>query len=176
MKISKSTIQVYYLRGEYGYWADISLDIGENSGRCSIASDWGSWSNYWGACGSSFKDFLTHLDIHYFAGKVGESHWLDVDATILEWKREVLEYRRRDEITAEFARDIYDEIKELEDCDSALLVAESYHKDALMKFNDYCPSTVTGVSPRFRNFWDKAWNPFVEELKLEALQEVAIAA
>ncbi len=69
-KITKSTCEVYKLRHECGmYWADITLDCGEKSGRIQIASDYGTWQNYWGCCGCSFKEFLTRLDVEYTAGK-----------------------------------------------------------------------------------------------------------
>ena len=70
--INKTQCEVYKLRHECGmYWADITVDSGEKSGRIQIASDYGSWQNYWSCCGCSFKEFLTKLDMQYTAGKFG---------------------------------------------------------------------------------------------------------
>ena len=70
--VTKSTCEVYKLRHECGmYWADITLDCASKSGRIQIASDYGSWQNFWSCCGCSFKEFLTRLDMQYTAGKFG---------------------------------------------------------------------------------------------------------
>lgn len=80
--INKNTVEQYKIRHSSGScWADIVLDSGDGCGRIQIASDFGDWQYYWGSCGCSFKKFLTEIDMGYFAGKVGESDWFDIDAT-----------------------------------------------------------------------------------------------
>ena len=75
---TRSTVECYKIRSDRGLWADITIDANGKAGRVQIASDYGSWENYWGACGSEFKEFLCGLDIDYAAGKFGESKWFDL--------------------------------------------------------------------------------------------------
>ena len=51
LTVTKSTVEVYKIRSNEFAWADITIDASGNKGRISIASDYGSWQNYWGACG-----------------------------------------------------------------------------------------------------------------------------
>lgn len=172
MKITKSNIEVYYLRAETGgNWADISLDPSGGGGRISISSDWGNWANYWGACGESFKKFLCNVNMEYFAGKVGEDRAIYFDKTISAWKQEVLEYRRIEELGAIEARQIYDEIKEIERNSTESSIEYDLQKtDYLLEFFNYSPDLSKGVSHRFKRFWELAYVPFVEQLKLEINQ------
>jgi hypothetical protein len=71
--IEKSQCEVYILRRREGseYWADITVHCNNNAGRIQIASDYGSWQNYWGHCACPFKEFLIKLsrDMDYAATK-----------------------------------------------------------------------------------------------------------
>lgn len=168
--LTKSTVECYKLRDKTSgmYWADITIDAKETTGRIQIASDFGSWQNYWGACGCSFKEFLTKLDMEYFAGKVGESHWFDFDKTILQYKGYVLHERRNDLIESCEARKMFDEIKSLDEGGRDGFTQIMYNDcPTLMRQFDYCPDTHTSVSPQFRKFWETAWKAFVIELKAE---------
>jgi hypothetical protein len=173
--ITKSTVQCYKFRHESGmYWADITIDTqpGSRQGRISIASDFGSWQNYWGACGPDFKTFLSKLDIHYTAGKFGADGWFDHDATIKKFKTDVLDYRRREQIESEEAREMWDSIKEMEDYNhKEEFVAQMYHQDALMSFYDNCPDLVTDITPQFKNFWDTIWPLLLEEFQKEVSEQ-----
>ena len=177
MKITKETIQLYKIRevGEMG-WADISIDEGEQCGRISIASDWGNWQYFWGACGCPFKEFLVHLkkDIHYTANKFGAANWFDLDKTIEQIKREILNYRRLHEITAEKARTLYVEIKEIEsECTNSIhhFYAVFHASETLSAWYDEIP-THTGIEPSFKVFWEKAYLPFCDELQKELQKEL----
>jgi hypothetical protein len=168
MKVEKTTIELYRIRLDKGGWADITMDDNGNAGRISIASDWGSWERFWGACGSSFKQFISTLDIHYTASKFGEDRFTDVEKTLKLWKTEVLERRKEEDISRQDARVIYDQIKELEEnCDSSSLVSACQHMDELLDFFDYCPDFTTCISPTFQAFWDKIFVPFKNHLKEE---------
>ena len=171
MKVTKQNVVVYQLRElGRGGWADITIDEGEKSGRISIASDWGNWSNYWGACGESFIDFICDLDIHYFAGKVGMNRWIDADATMRSWKRQVLEARRREDIEADEAKEIYIEFMELQDCSGRELITAAYEKEYIGKFFEYQMDTIYDIDPSFKSFWEHAYLPFIEYLKANKAQ------
>jgi len=168
--IKKTTVECYKIRHESNsYWADITVDANESTGRIQIASDFGSWENYWGACGKSFKSFLISLNIDYVAGKFGADKWFDEVATIKQFKREVLEYRKDDSITAEVARKIWNEIIDLEEVGSYEneFSMRLFNGEEIMRFYDYCPHLIRDISPLFRRFWNEIWPVFVEELKKE---------
>lgn len=162
--ISKSTVECYKIRHTSGmYWADISVDANGKQGRITIASDFGSWQNYWGACGSNFKEFLCGLDQHYVAGKFGADKHFDADATVKSYRETMATLSRRDKDI------VLLEINHL---------ADNYaHKDEfMMALNDMpgikgmyegCPDFVYTITPGFKQFWEKVWPVFVEELKKE---------
>lgn len=154
-------------------WADIVLDIGEdgNSGRIMIASDYGDWQRYWQSCGP-FKEFLCNMPIDYAAGKFGESHHIDVEATIKDFKEKVFYARRSGELDAEEARHLYNLIDELgpdlptDNATDAFYCIASNYPD-VMKFIGHGVELKECVTPRFRNFWEKIWPAFIEQLKRE---------
>jgi hypothetical protein len=173
MKVTQSTIQLYQLRNiDNGGWADISIDEGKNSGRISIASDWGTWQYYWNSCGKPFKQFLIDLrnDMPYVAGKMNADRWFDFDATIKKLKEDVLVSRRNEQIDKEQARLIYDEIKEI---DNACSISDRNHFYDLLATSDnlsewrYDAETETDVTPQFKAFWQKAFLPFLTYLEQE---------
>jgi hypothetical protein len=177
--ISKSKVEVYKLhQGNSGdYWADITIDPNAKGGRIQIASDFGEWQYYWGAAGSSFKKFLTGLNIDYVAGKFGVGKAFDFHGTIKSWKSDIIRNRRDMTLSAEKARTLFNEVKEveMEADDSSSTPFQIYvrdNADEWLKFCDYCPDTVYRISPRFQKFWDTAWAAFVAELKKELEQEL----
>lgn len=167
--ISKSNVECYKLRHESGaYWADITIDSKGNTGRIQIASDFGSWQHYWGACGKPFKEFLITLDIQYFARKVGEGKWFDFHKTILQYKEYVLHERRKEFIEADKARKMFDEIKIIDENGEGGFMQVMYNDcPALMNEFDHCPDTRTDISPSFRKFWEMTWSVFIKMLKEE---------
>ena len=172
MKISKKSVDVYRLRdlGDIG-WADITIDSDENSGRITIASDWGNWQRYWGSCGMPFKDFLIGLrnNIHYMADKMNADNWFDFDATIVNYKETILRFRREEQFDAELLRKAYDELKAMKD----ELCTDKQHFSVLFYNSQYLneifehPETIESISPQFQNFWKKAFLPFIEHLQSE---------
>lgn len=170
--IEKTTVECYKLRitGGNRTWADITVDSNDNAGRIQIASDYGSWENYWGACGSSFKQFLIDLtkDIHYTANKFGEARWFDQEATMTGLKSAVEECDEDEE----FKELLREELKALDDCtevNSFFHIA--YESDNLYKLWDTGPDIQYGINPAFEAFWEKVWPFFVEELKKELSTE-----
>jgi hypothetical protein len=171
--IIKSQIECYKLRSNNSeYWADVAIDAKGKSGRISIASDFGGWQYYWGACGCSFKEFLISLDIHYVAGKFGEGRWFDAEKTVKLYKELILQDRRREEITAEAARDMWTDLEGLEDCNSESFYYEFTNSSALNEHFEDGPDYCYSVSPQFKAFWERVWPVFITELKKEIAEPV----
>jgi len=169
-KIEKTTVECYKIRHESGmYWADITIDVtGDRSGRISISSDYGNYANYWGACGGGLKKFLTEINRGYAADKFGADKWFDLDETLKKYKEHVLFSRREQHIKAERARDIFNEIKELEGCSGeSEFVSQMWNSIELMRFFDGCPEMERTTTPQFRKFWDTVWPIFINAIKQE---------
>lgn len=172
--IAKSTVECYKIRHSSGmYWADITIDTapGSRQGRIQIASDYGDYQYYWGACGNSFKEFLTKLGIDYAASKFGADRWIDIDATVKSFKIDVIRNYRDYTLTKQEARELFDEIKELEenccggyDNDFNHYISNS---DKLIEFYDYHPSAVHDITPQFKKFWNTCWQVFLNQIKSE---------
>jgi hypothetical protein len=169
--IKKSSIEVYYIRpkGHHCGWADISIDEGEKSGRVSISSDYGNWAYYWGACGSGFKQFLIALDIHYAAGKFGSGSYFDHEATMKKIRTDILNARREDFLTKDKAREMWDSLTDLEDCNSKETFVTLCWYSPIMELYDTGPNIISTIEPGFRRFWETTWKSFISELKNEIL-------
>lgn len=167
--IKKSTVECYKIRHiKNFYWADITVDASKGNGRIQIASDFGDYQHYWGACGDSFKEFLCKIGIDYAAAKFGADRWFDSDLTIKHYKQQVIELRRFDNFDADKAREVFNEIKRLEDSSSEsefCMILQD--QENLMRFHDHCPDLVRTISPQFKNFWKEIWPVFLQELKKE---------
>ena len=169
--LAKSTVELYKIRHASGcYWADITIDANGHTGRISIASDYGSWQNYWGACGSDFKDFLGRLNEDYVANKFDVKEQVDVEATVKLWKSEVINYRRQEDITQEQARDIWDEVEELalyshNELESEMK-ASAYLIDFLREWSD-TDWIERRTDPRFGRFWKEIWPVLLAEFARE---------
>jgi hypothetical protein len=165
--ITKGQVEIYKIRHPSGmYWADITIDAKGTTGRIQIASDWGDYQYYWGACGVDFKDFLAKIGIDYAAVKFGASDGFNLDSTLKDYRRHVLDSRRRDQITCDEARDLYNEIDEMNDgpygsIDHFLTVA--HEKDKLPKFFSYDLSVQRDITPQFKKFWDTCWKVLLNE-------------
>lgn len=164
----KSHVLCYKIGHPSGmYWADITVDVtGDHSGRINISSDFGYYSNYWGACGGGFMQFLIDLNLEYAADKFGADRWFDLHRTLKGYKHRVLEYRRAETLTTDAAKDIWNEIKELEDCSNkSEFEARMWNQSRLMKMFDNCPDIDYDITPQFRKFWNTVWPVFIEQIK-----------
>lgn len=163
--ITKTQIECYKIRSGKGAWADITIDAQGNTGRIQIASDYGSWQYYWGACGERFKRFLADLDIYYAAGKFGEGNWFDLDKTIENLKSRIKEYSAD---YPEKKAELKSELKELKDSScKEEFVAKMWQSPEILEMEGHNPEMITDVSPSFKKFWEVLWPVFIEELKKE---------
>jgi hypothetical protein len=169
MVIEKTQIELYKVRLDGGQgWADISIDAKEKSGRIQIASDWGAWQYYWGACESSFKEFLIGLDIHYTAGKFGTDRFFDQEKTLKLYK-DCIEELHQFDIDQERKNRCISELKRLEEQSGTKeeFVAILHECRHLMNLFEYCPEILCKIEPGFQNFWDKIWVGFTKHLQEE---------
>jgi hypothetical protein len=169
--VTKSTIELYKIRHASGcYWADITIDANGRTGRISIASDYGNWSNYWGACGSDFKTFLAEIGYDYAASKFDVSEWVDVAGTIQLWKELVCGRRRDDTIVAEEARAIWRDIESMASETRHDLLSAFDNTSFLSRFiYKACgmPEFAYEPDPRFKSFWKQVWPVLLAELARE---------
>jgi hypothetical protein len=167
--VTKSSVEIYRLRHPSGmYWADITIDAQGETGRISIASDFGNWSNYWGSCGMPFKDFLSKIDIGYASNKFGASDFFDLDQTIKLLNDEVARQLSEGDITPDMAVTMEEEISELTDFNSKdAFAVQCYNQDNLHKLWDCGPDLITTVDPGFKHFWDKVWTELLNTFKEE---------
>jgi hypothetical protein len=164
--IEKTTIECFKMRSPSGTWADISIDANGKAGRIQIASDYGSWQFYWGACGCEFKEFLCGLDKHYVAGKFGASKWFDSEKTLSEYRAVIKENFNDGYINKEVNDDALAELQQLDGCNDRGEFCRILNDcDEIMRIYDHCPALVYGIDPGFENFWTKIWPRFIEYLK-----------
>ena len=169
--IVKSTVEVYKIRHTSGcYWADITIDAHERAGRISIASDWGNWSNYWNAAGPDFKTFLGKINQGYAASKFGAEDWIDVSKSLDEFKALIAESEQRRDISAEAAKELRREIKELRGESAAAISQAVGNSEKLYSFlyehYDY-PEFEYKPNPHFSDFWKQAWPLLLAEFARE---------
>jgi hypothetical protein len=123
-KLTKSVMERYDIRlqGEDRWrcaWATISIS---DDGVFNAQTDCGNFNYYWGSPGKSFKEFLSDIcskDTHYLYRKIARRERegnIDVDKTIINMKKRVIESRResglrwlcKDDLTQEEARELWD--------------------------------------------------------------------
>lgn len=164
---SKTQVECYKFRAEGApYWADVTIDTtpGAKHGRISIASDFGSWSYYWGACGESFKKFLAGLDKWYVAKNFGADKFFDVKATIAAYRSQITTcVFEREEVTATEL-----EVNDLMETPHLQEFVEQVRKSPrIMAMYDGMPDTCYRLDPGFENFWEHIWPLLLDAFKEE---------
>lgn len=111
-----SNATTYYFKFKPTGWAIFTID--NVYGSLSIISDWGNWSRIWSSDPKSlgapdFSNFLSNAGIDYLAHKLlqGEDEELNVEASLINIKKETLRSRRNREITQEFAEAIWEDLE-----------------------------------------------------------------
>lgn len=173
--VTKSTIELYKIRSvKNSYWADISLDPGDKSGRINIASDFGRWSNYWCACGSSFKKFLASINMEYAADKFDVDPYFDADMTLEAYRKSL---KDDSDISKEIAEEVLYQINSMKGIRlENEFVNTILYKSELMKYFDNRPELCRSIDPLFKMFWTEVWPVFLHELaKEEPSSEHSIA-
>ncbi len=172
--LTKSTVQVYRFRAENDkpYWADVTIDTaaGAEYGRISIASDFGNWQHYWGACGDPFKKFLAGLDIHYAAGKFGADNFFNLNSAI-----QGIEETAQQHVFAT-TTDHTKVMREIDNLRSCSNNKEEFCQVVfatcpnIMSMYDTGPDVSTEIDPGFKNFWEQIWPELLAEFTKEATE------
>lgn len=167
----KSTVELYKIRHVNGcYWADITIDANGREGRISIASDWGNWSNYWGACGEGFKSFLASINMEYAANKFGVEQWIDVKKSLDSFNELVGECERYGTVSKAEAIGIRAEIKELRGESAACITEAVTRSRSLYSFlygHGDGADFIYKANPHFAAFWAQAWPVLLAEFASE---------
>lgn len=163
--IEKSTVECYKIRHSSGmYWADVTIDSQGTKGRIQIASDYGSYQNYWGACGTNFKDFLSRLNIEYAADKFGADRWFDLDKTIASLRIRISENIDNKEEISKFAEELI-QLNNSSCLEEFVSIMHDCHN--IMDFECGTPDITYGITPQFKKFWKHVWPILLEQFKKE---------
>jgi len=106
-------------------------DVGPGAGHITITCYGQSWSGYWGGMGDrSLAKFFVACDEHYIAGKISntKSSVFDPDGLKAMMKKLVIQQLRSREIKPGEARELYDQINDLETFDQC-----PWHESDLMQ-------------------------------------------
>lgn len=165
----------YVVRAEGMEWADIV--ISEKLGLFCAYSTFGNYVYRWTSIGSrTLKQFLAGLDRDYFMEKTRGRAWkeFDLDATIADIKRHVLELRRAGDLTADQARAAWEDIGDLDDgpVSDGMFMERVYRSTALWAVygGDFYDLTIETPKLECAGFWRVIWPAFLEQI---AEKEVA---
>lgn len=161
---------------EYKELALFTID--DATGSLNVASQYGNYAYQWTSIGSrTLASFLCSLDMQYFMEKAAQQPWreLDLDATIVELRRELFDRRRHnpDTVTKAIARAVWEDLEALSyetpQTNDQLFV----HYQQLSNLYDFFPPYDMDLSSRTtataQHFWDVIWKAFTDHLRtLEA--------
>ena len=106
-------------------------DIEPRKGRINIECYGKAWASYWGAMGDrTIAEFFCSCDEHYLAKNLASglnSSVFDPEGLIVTLRKEVIRDRRRHDLTASEARELFDEIDEVGD------VSDPWSQSSLMQ-------------------------------------------
>jgi hypothetical protein len=177
-QVERSQTETYKIFIENRWWATIMIE--ECSGLLAIQSEYGHFSHYWGtagrAKGNTFKQELLRFGVDYVQNKLSYNdnlgRYFNFDKTIERIKHDIIERRREHYITKEDARLYWEEMLEIEDCDTTDEFGHQiFSKDELcggFYSNDYhAIPTVTEDHPRLVKFMKEIYPIFKAELLKE---------
>lgn len=193
MSVKKTQRECYEVRANREF-ANITIDCWDRianrgtkhegtyyCGEIVIHSSFGTWGHIWSACGQPFKQFLIEAEFDYVFTKFmgSELSCFDGEAAVREVRREVLEQRRRGELSKDQAREAWDLVTFEEgrietsesDCGYALQdIAAQLDRDHPM--HDYfadpsCWPRATKHDIQAVGFWRELWPLFVAKLRQE---------
>lgn len=147
------------------------ITICEETGSLMINSPYGNFSYIWtksGRGGESLHKFLSTLHFDYFMDKTygGNHKEADIPATLASYKKDVIEDRKRNDISREEAREIMDGLNEISPfSDENHFYSQLYCHDALQsRYFDGAPWIKTREKETLRHFWNEIWTPFARKV------------
>lgn len=183
---TKSQVEQWLIRCK-GEWANVIVSnygVGKG-GSIMCEGSFGTFNYEWRCIGpDSIEAFLLGLDFDYFMKKclAGKHRVYDHDATMLEWKHNLL-YERREwhsehghkkyrkhedgDLTKEHTRELWDEIESLDHCTSTNELYHACSSELFHGFHQGEPPIHTKKDPQAEGFWDTIW-PCVK-VELQAL-------
>ncbi len=150
-----------------GYeWAIISIN--DDTGHVAISSSYGEFSYVWRAIGNkTLLEFVCGLNFDYAMGKfLGMETHLNFEKTIQNIKRQLLDFRLDRSLSKETARELWEEVDEMEKTENPDHFAELFYATAFADFNEYWHDAMDmDHKPGARAFWDTLWAEFVREVR-----------
>lgn len=166
----KSTCEKYTLRWNHGGWAVFTID---ENGLFNCQSDYGDYQYMWPRHGrKSFKHFILELarDSHYLLRKVAKDDYFYEDETLEKWKQAIITERKENNITKNQARDLWDEINQIDLSNSYSAQQGIYESRLINEIYEepwYVFEVVTGYEPQARYFAKEIMPMFAEILRKE---------
>lgn len=178
----KTTAVVYTIKlKEEGGWGTATIREWQGGGSIDIQSDYGNYAFTWGSIGEDcFRAFLVDLNMDYAMKKLTGYDMCELyfDDTIKAMKKEIIDTRKRDELTSEEAREAWDDmtdniIPSEETMDGILKGCYETEKmlDIVYGGDLWGVNFVDRVKPQVQMFWDKIWLCFVDVWKEELKNE-----
>lgn len=178
--ITVDTAVVYKVRcnDRFGDWCTAAIRGWKGGGSIDVQSDNGNYAYSWSAIGDrTITEFLAGTDYSYFMGKThaGNGRMFCCEKSIEALKNLVIEARYGREIYKDKARDVWNEIEELEHTYSR----DDYARTVFERIpwvadrTEWDIPSLTIDDPHCRRFWDGAWQALCEHWKHETAAEAA---
>lgn len=133
VQVTKDVAKMVRFRINDG-WDYVWVTYQEEKGFISISSSFGNYSYIWSSMGEGTKlpEFFARADNQYLAHKLfvdskQEKHTFSFSQAIEELKEELFEIRKEKFMSAEEARDIYNDIVEFSDDHEADTIKETFY-------------------------------------------------
>lgn len=182
MNCSKSTCEMYRVRAN-GEYATVCLSVWSREtvaqpsqqvygGEILVHSSFGTFCHTWNHCAVPFKQFLLSISFESFMMKcLGEEfESFDGLASVASVKTAILESRREEGLSADDARNLWDELDLVSD--EAQSCEYAFHH----VLSDLCTEESIGASTEFvvttpsnqaKGFWRELWPHFLAMLEAE---------
>ena len=162
-------------QGEYGAFFVRETQRGEGSSKhfmceLTIQSSFGNVGYFWGHMGRYAHEFFDTDDKHYILGKLfgDRAYVFDLDNTIRDIKKRIIEQRRHGICTPARAREYWEDLRWLEE---AYTEQELYHQlyenaahlSRLIEPSDLAVCRM--LNPQAEGLWTMLWPEFVQALK-----------
>lgn len=144
----------------------VDLDDTNGRGQVTIRCYDRVWSYNWPVPNrgkGTLLAFLAGVDESYAANKLDADGWFDTDATRASARRMVLEARRRNELDADDARELYDSAQDIHGETHAAQWGQDLASVVDGFAGDYMPHTMI-VDPTFAHVYREAW-PVLKHLR-----------
>ncbi|WP_434715660.1 hypothetical protein [Paraburkholderia sp. A3RO-2L] len=181
---SKSTCEMYRIcsNGEYATvcisdWSVAAVGASQRTrygGEILVNSSFGTFCHAWDNCAVPFKAFLLNISFESFMTKClgGVFERFDGLASLENVKRAILEIRREEGLSADDARDKWDELAmgsdEAQSCEYAFhhVLEDICTEDSIGNSTEY---VATSPCHQARGFWRELWPHFCDIIKTELL-------